>query len=514
MDETNIYRIPGDDKEQNQEPGWEARIDEIIDLPPSDNKNFIIKCFRLLYDFGDKEKFSFYEEKLGQNGTSPTKPYIRNKDKGIHVPGDKIRRYYEDTIINFSDKMDYYLTTELASTNDTKRDFLNFILKLIGKTPEHIEEIIKRIPIRKPSPRGQSSGSDNMDASNENIESQNDNETTNSQNDTDIKGKNLIIYGAPGTGKSYYVEKKMELDKNKITRVVFHPEYTYFDFVGQYRPYPLYDKADKRLSSLEGNEVNKPVPYIDYRFVPGPFTKVLVEAYKDKNNMYTLLIEELNRADAPAVFGEVFQLLDRNANGESEYGIVPSAEWGAYLKSVCKSIVDSEGKIKIPSNMNIVATMNSADQGVHVLDTAFKRRWEYMFMRINDYNNDGFRTKIFYNKKEYKWEDILTKINDKLRIRGINEDRLIGPYFVSLEQIKQSEKKYPTEAYEKILFYLWDDVLRNNGRSDFFGENNKSITDLFDDVKNQRDVFGITDGSDSENGQSVETSGGENNGNQ
>lgn len=333
-------------------------------------------------------------------------------------------------------------------------------------------------------------------------------------------GRNLIIYGAPGTGKSYHVEHNMNLDKDKITRVVFHPEYTYFDFVGQYRPSPLYKKNNAFVSVGECGE-EKCEPFIDYAFVPGPFTNVLVEAWKawdnwkkekekennkeDKMPMYTLLIEELNRADAAAVFGDVFQLLDRK-NGISEYDIKPSKEWGEYIykelskceKSLAelgikntKERITSDGlRIKIPENMNIIATMNSADQGVYMLDTAFKRRWDYYFVPIQ-YNDKELNIEIEYNNGKYTWKQIIKAINERLIDDGpnISEDRLIGPYFVKPDKIKSN----PDEAIRKILFYLWDDVLRNNGRKEIFGEENKTMNDLYENYKNGADVLKIKD---------------------
>ena len=304
------------------------------------------------------------------------------------------------------------------------------------------------------------------------------------------KGCNIIIYGAPGTGKSYLVAKKMDLDEGRITRVVFHPEYTYFDFVGQYRPCPLYDKMENKLSVLDEENGDKPVPYIDYQFVPGPFTNVLVDAYNDPDNDYTLLIEELNRADAPAVFGDVFQLLDRDADGESEYGITPSTEWGKYLKNA--GVDFDGGKIKLPSNMNIIATMNSADQGVHVLDTAFKRRWEYEFMSVDmDASiKKELKINVPYNGQVIYWYCILERINKRLRnIDDIEEDRLIGPFFVKPDQVR----KNPQKSLEKILFYLWDDILRNNGRTRFFDDNYKTMKALIDGLQNGEDVLGISD---------------------
>ena len=321
---------------------------------------------------------------------------------------------------------------------------------------------------------------------------------TNASNERKKGGTNLIIYGAPGTGKSYYVENEIGLEKDKITRVVFHPEYTYFDFVGQYRPCPVYVKNTERKFVALGEAQDSSIgePFIDYRFVAGPFTDVLVKAWKDKENMYTLLIEELNRADAAAVFGDVFQLLDRK-DGESEYGIVPSAEWSAYLKK--EGVLPEYGKIRIPSNMNIIATMNSADQGVHVLDTAFKRRWDYKFMSIE--TNDRsiaseLNIPVYYTKDANvwnicTWKNLLDVINEKLiGTVGIAEDRLVGPFFVKPEIVKNEKGKY---AIEKILFYLWDDVLRNNDRDSFFDNDLKTMSQLYKAFEAGKDVMGIKD---------------------
>lgn len=328
-------------------------------------------------------------------------------------------------------------------------------------------------------------------------------------------GQNLIIYGAPGTGKSYWVEKKYG-EKN-LTRVVFHPEYTYFDFVGQYRPCPVYDSNHQRnFVTVSGEDAKVGgEPFINYRFVPGPFTDVLVKAWNDKDNMYTLLIEELNRADAPAVFGDVFQLLDRKENGESEYGIKPSAEWAAYLKTEIKNeearntlIEDGEFKVKIPSNMNIIATMNSADQGVHVLDTAFKRRWDYEFMSIDTKDIDEDLI-VRYGGKDIKWKELLGDINKKLSSEpyNISEDRRIGPFFVKPDSMNKADKctdsmnkadaKGKIDAMKKILFYLWDDVLRNHGRKEFFG-NVATLNDLYETFL-EKDIMNLYEGRNSSN---------------
>jgi 5-methylcytosine-specific restriction enzyme B len=193
------------------------------------------------------------------------------------------------------------------------------------------------------------------------------------------RGINLILYGAPGTGKSYEINKRYP---NNRIRVTFHPEYSYHDFIGSYKPLPLYKSKEEsyQLYTYEGKEINVGEPIIDYQFVPGPFTLALKKALLNEHENITLVIEELNRANAPSVFGDIFQLLDRDNTGKSEYSIKPSSELYSYLK---KDINWLQDEIYIPHNMNIVATMNSADQGVYVLDSAFKRRWNFEYMPIH-----------------------------------------------------------------------------------------------------------------------------------
>lgn len=163
-------------------------------------------------------------------------------------------------------------------------------------------------------------------------------------------GVNVLLYGVPGCGKSHEIKTKYCNDKKYMERVVFHPDYTYSDFVGQILP-----KTDGVT--------------ISYPFTEGSFTTILRKAIHDPGHMYYLVIEEINRGNAPAIFGEVFQLLDRE-DGTSEYGInnfdIARCVYGAGME---------EEEIKIPGNLTILATMNTADQNVFTLDTAFKRRW-------------------------------------------------------------------------------------------------------------------------------------------
>lgn len=187
--------------------------------------------------------------------------------------------------------------------------------------------------------------------------------------------RNLILFGAPGTGKSHTLNKDVNnLVKNndaEYERVTFHPDYSYANFVGTYKPVPTVDD--------NGNEI------ITYRYVPGPFIRVLTKALKNANNAtekdkpYILVIEEINRSNVAAVFGEVFQLLDRDDNNCSKYDIETSEDLKKHLAKELNCSMTAIEKLKIPNNMFIWATMNSADQGVFPMDTAFKRRWDFTY---------------------------------------------------------------------------------------------------------------------------------------
>lgn len=294
-------------------------------------------------------------------------------------------------------------------------------------------------------------------------------------------GQNLIVYGAPGTGKSHALEKllvsgiweNIHYDNfiSEYRRVIFHPEYTYFDFVGTYKPIPVYKQTEEIFINSVTGTVNNMEPYIDYQFIPGPFIETLTDAWINPNKMFTLLIEEINRANAAAVFGEIFQLLDRLSDGSSEYVYHPYRELKAYLYSVegLKEYV-SEG-IKIPSNMNIVATMNSADQGVNFLDSAFKRRWNYKYKKINIGNAVHKDVPFRYAGILLHWGDFVTALNEKLIKTRVGEDRLIGPYFIKPDEM---DSVYATD---KLLLYLWDDVLRHQ-RTQFFSSGILTFSEL------------------------------------
>ncbi|OWV18977.1 hypothetical protein B7982_14640 [Fibrobacter sp. UWB2] len=364
-----------------------------------------------------------------------------------------------------------------------------------------------------------------------------------------------IVFGAPGTGKSHTLEDdRKNSDFAGFERVTFHPNYSFAQFVGSYKPMVkstdlsfdldaekkhvleilndesksgqekydllyeqfkndtgltrlplligLYSNDDFKTrktdgtpavgdNSVERNHGRFIRPYVSlyrnhvkdeeitYKYVPGPFMRMYVSAKKDENHNYLLLIEEINRANVAAVFGDVFQLLDRK-NGVSEYPIAASEDIKKYLKD--NGIDDCE-ELRIPNNMYIWATMNSADQGVFPMDTAFKRRWEFEYIGIDE-NEDGIKDyDVPLQKKEdgshewVKWNDLRHSINDKLTEMKINEDKLLGPYFISEEKLKlvKGEKEDNADEFvksfkSKVLMYLLEDAVKMRP-GDLFDEN-------------------------------------------
>lgn len=247
-----------------------------------------------------------------------------------------------------------------------------------------------------------------------------------------------------------------------IERVTFHPNYSYAQFVGTYKP-----AQDKDL----GHEKD-----IVYKYVPGPFMRTLVKALNNPKKDFLLIIEEINRANVAAVFGDVFQLLDRK-NGVSEYPVAASEDIKRYLKD--NGITDCN-ELKIPSNMYIWATMNSADQGVFPMDTAFKRRWEFEYIGVDDNQQmiENFEIPMQKNAdgshEWMKWNELRTKINDKLTDLGINEDKLLGPFFISLEKLQSVDNHNESEAENfvkafksKVLMYLFEDAVKMKAPSFF-----------------------------------------------
>lgn len=267
-------------------------------------------------------------------------------------------------------------------------------------------------------------------------------------------------------GEEYWIVKrylefasKEPLFIQHIERVTFQPNYTYSQFVGTYKP----------VQDLNDNK------QIKYEFVPGPFLRVYKRAVKYPKHKVLLIIEEINRANVAAVFGDVFQLLDRK-KGVSEYPVAASEDVQKYLAQ--NGLYETQ--LAIPSNMYIWATMNSADQGVFPMDTAFKRRWKFEYIGINDNEKGVDAYEIPLQKKDddthewVAWNQIRHSINDKLTEMKINEDKLLGPYFISEEDLMTVRDRNEKNADEfvdsfksKVLMYLFEDAAKMKQRELF-----------------------------------------------
>ena len=282
--------------------------------------------------------------------------------------------------------------------------------------------------------------------------------------------RNIIYFGAPGTGKSYNLNEDMKKLNCDYERVTFHPDYSYANFVGTYKPVP------------DGESIS-------YKYVPGPFMRSLVKALKNLSEPFLLIIEEINRANVAAVFGDVFQLLDRDSNNESRYPIETTEDMGGYLK---KELNEDFDKIKIPSNMFIWATMNSADQGVFPMDTAFKRRWDFRYFGINQNEELVSNIKVELNGQLISWNELRKAINEELLTYRINEDKLLGPFFAFNEYL---DSEIPLEEFKetfksKIIMYLFEDAARSK-RNDLFSGVSKNTNLTYSEICDAFDKNGV-----------------------
>lgn len=287
-----------------------------------------------------------------------------------------------------------------------------------------------------------------------------------------IKSYNRIVFGAPGTGKSFQL-KQESTDGNhfaNIERVTFHPDYSYGQFVGSYKP----------VSDDDGR--------IRYEYVPGPFMRTLVKALESGKNgdsaeKFLLIVEEINRAKVAAVFGDMFQLLDRTDAGDSVYEIQASEDVRRYLARELGGTKENYTSIKIPNNMYIWATMNSADQGVFPMDTAFKRRWEFTYIGINE-NDDKISIDNLPVKNsegnEIEWNILRKSINNMLlKECKVNEDKLLGPFFISGEVFKNATSntdEFFNAFNSKVLMYLFEDAGKMHQKKLFAGIDQNELT--------------------------------------
>ena len=312
-----------------------------------------------------------------------------------------------------------------------------------------------------------------------------------------------IFYGAPGTGKSFTIDDTIE-DGNSV-RTTFHPDSDYASFVGAYKP----TMAPVPINAFVGTTVHHAKnakaedayeQKIVYKYVPQAFLKAYVAAWSNLDKPFYLIIEEINRGNCAQIFGDLFQLLDRNNIGCSSYAIHADEDISQFLKgdskgfamlldeqkaaiSTFKLIKDNgktqdvgqdilDGKLLLlPPNLHIWATMNTSDQSLFPIDSAFKRRWNWKYMPIeyhpiDKYTNQPIDWKFRIGDNLYSWGEFLGKINPRILDITRSEDKQMG-YFFAKPDIKSKEKLTDNDTISenifvnKILFYLWTDVLRD-----------------------------------------------------
>ena len=322
-------------------------------------------------------------------------------------------------------------------------------------------------------------------------------------------GANTLLYGVPGSGKSWTIEHEYCPEGSFVERLVFHPDYTNADFIGQILPVVDSEKQ------------------VTYEFTPGPFTTILHDAYVNPLRKFVLIIEEINRGNAPAIFGEVFQLLDRLVEPKAVDGVVYSvgtSEYGITHKYMAEFIYkDAKHKVRIPSNLSIVGTMNTSDQNVFTLDTAFQRRWR---MRLIENNFNNVRRSLAEAEildTRVTWRRFCETVNtiiigNKSKMSSA-EDKRLGVYFVHESDITFDQRALPSDGYdtllveyndllakerleqisddeknrlmeireavlhnrmfpEKVIKYLWDDAFKFNPEALFDMDNMESLEEV------------------------------------
>lgn len=302
--------------------------------------------------------------------------------------------------------------------------------------------------------------------------------------------RQIIFYGAPGTGKSHKIKEVLgeyegcpenkKVPKSNIFRTTFHPDSDYSTFVGAYKPTkgkkPLYGLNGGHTVRLNDGKDDFDEDIITYKFVPQAFLNAYIQAYrKPKENVY-LIIEEINRGNCAQIFGDLFQLLDRDRIGKSEYTIKADAELKTFLENELGegSEAIKDGELCLPPNLYIYATMNTSDQSLFPIDSAFKRRWDWEYEPIKYKNTDWV---IDIEGLRYRWSDFQKEVNTRILKDTGSEDKMLGDYFVN-----PSAKVISYDLFRnKILFYLWNDVCKDGDADIFPTDEDFSFSKLYDE---------------------------------
>ena len=302
-----------------------------------------------------------------------------------------------------------------------------------------------------------------------------------------------MFYGAPGTGKSYSIASLIkksypgytEYDDNPyVFRTTIYRDYSYFDFVGNIMPV-----------TKEGK--------VSYEFIPGIFTTALCTALRtqDRNIDVYLILEEMSRGDIASIFGDIFQLLDRDDTGKSMYGINNKS---IYEYLILNGVIKAGHKIIIPSNLHIIGTVNTSDQNVNVIDTAFKRRFDFKYIGVDPIHVDGKDDEYvnnfdiqFTDTDTYEWVKLYQAINHIIiNDLGLAEDKQLGPFFLKdkgnddANKDKSNDDANREQVADKLLHYLWQDVERvSYTGASLFDDSIKSFSQLYSTFKNKKNIL-------------------------
>lgn len=318
--------------------------------------------------------------------------------------------------------------------------------------------------------------------------------------DTLQKPLQQIYFGAPGTGKSHEIKDRIK--KHKSFRITFHPDTDYSSFVGAYKPTsvevpmltPLGDKAIP-MKDVDGNELTE--NKIIYTYVKQAFLNAYIEAWKERENETPqpvfLVIEEINRGNCAQIFGDIFQLLDRNDAGFSDYAVVPDTDLSRHVKKDLEKLVIADREkinaiyeeceadmvdkvlkgevLLLPNNLYIWATMNTSDQSLFPIDSAFKRRWDWKYIKIADAQKNW---QIKVGTKNYDWWQFVQAINYFVFDATQSEDKNLGYFFAKAKNGIISAETFVS----KVIFYLYTDVFKDYGFSGdiFKGANGEEMT--------------------------------------
>ena len=496
-----------------------------------------------LRDYLLQVKFEYVYHKFNNYKKATLESWNQNLQSVVNLPSSTINI----ELVKFKDKARYYVRSE---TEEFKRLLRSIALPKITDLVFQKDDQAKTIEILLEL---------NLSCDQANSEDEKNLGFSDGQKNFNFRcelPRNRIVFGAPGTGKSFLINTELKqlldnfnVDSNNYERVTFHPDYSYANFVGTYKPVMvehnsnqsvdsetkniidilsnpntdaqykydslfdtfndkhatrvlpilvgIYNKDIFKQKNKDNTEINnnyeggqgriiskyvspfnnKNENSISYQYVPGPFMRMYVKALKNAENVangteearpFILIIEEINRANVAAIFGDIFQLLDRDDNHISEYPIQASEDIKKYLAKEFNRSPEDFAQITIPNNLFIWATMNSADQGVFPMDTAFKRRWDFTYLGINDKASEIANQSVYLNNKKIYWNGLRMAINDYLAKIGINEDKQLGPYFLKKDVISDKDK-FSEVFKHKIIMYLFEDAAKQKRASLFSG---------------------------------------------